>query len=136
MQYYETLGLARSAEPQVIDAAYKAMMRRYHPDVFDGSRDYAEQTAKRLNEAYGILKDPLKRAEYDRALGQSHRQSAPQSPPRQPKPESRPQEPWDWESDPLGLRTKIEVKKDWSSFKVVGGAIAFMFMIAGIESIF
>lgn len=69
MNYYEILGVDRSAEPEVVDAAYRAMMRRYHPDTFAGAKDEAEQRAKRLNEAYAVLKDPQKRRAYDATLG-------------------------------------------------------------------
>lgn len=69
MNYYETLGVDRGAEPKVIDAAYRAMMRRYHPDKFSGPKDEAERRAKLLNEAYAVLKDLEQRRSYDETLG-------------------------------------------------------------------
>lgn len=69
MNYYEILGVDRGAEPEVIDAAYRAMMRRYHPDKFSGPTDEAERRAKLLNEAYAVLKDPEQRRSYDETLG-------------------------------------------------------------------
>lgn len=68
MNYYEILGASRQAEPAVIDAAYRAMMRRYHPDVFNGGRDEADRRSKEINEAYGTLRDPRRREAYDATL--------------------------------------------------------------------
>ncbi|MBB5698552.1 J domain-containing protein [Sphingomonas yantingensis] len=56
MNYYEILGADRGAEQEVIDAAFRAMMRRYHPDTFAGPKDEAERRAKQLNEAYSVLR--------------------------------------------------------------------------------
>lgn len=69
MNHYETLGVDRGAEAAVIDAAYRAMMRRYHTDVHPGPRAEAEQKSRALNAAYEILKDPEKRRAYDSSLG-------------------------------------------------------------------
>lgn len=73
MTYYEILGVDRLAEPDVIDAAYRAMMRRYHPDTFAGAKEEAERRAKLLNEAYAVLRDAERRHAYDETLGPAHR---------------------------------------------------------------
>ncbi|MCW3845971.1 DnaJ domain-containing protein [Sphingomonas sp. LB-2] len=69
MNYYEILGVDRGAEQEVIDAAFRAMMRRYHPDIFAGPKAEAERRAKQLNEAYAILRNPERRRAYDATLG-------------------------------------------------------------------
>lgn len=61
--YYKILQIDPSAEPEVIDAAYKRLMLKYHPDI-NKSLDASEK-AKVINEAYECLKDPIKRKKYD-----------------------------------------------------------------------
>ena len=61
--YYETLGLARTATQDDIKKAYRKLARKYHPDVSKESD--AEARFKEINEANEVLKDPEKRAAYD-----------------------------------------------------------------------
>ncbi|MDR2107516.1 MAG: molecular chaperone DnaJ [Holosporaceae bacterium] len=65
MDYYETLGISRSADDNEIKKAYRRMAMQYHPDKNKGDKE-AEAKFKSLNEAYETLKDPQKRAAYDR----------------------------------------------------------------------
>jgi molecular chaperone DnaJ len=63
--YYEVLGVARDASGEEIKRAYRKLAREHHPDVaHDKSR--AEHRFKEINEAYEVLSDPGKRAQYDR----------------------------------------------------------------------
>lgn len=67
--HYRTLQVTRDAEPEVIERAYKALSRKYHPDRRDASeRAWATRRMQRLNEAYGVLRDPRARARYDARL--------------------------------------------------------------------
>lgn len=62
--YYEVLGVPRTATPQELKAAFRSLARQYHPDV---SKDHdAEEKFKAINEAYAVLSDVDKRAAYDR----------------------------------------------------------------------
>jgi len=61
--YYTTLRVARDADGATIRAAYRALMRRFHPDV--NASDDAIARAKAINEAYACLRDGSKRALYD-----------------------------------------------------------------------
>ena len=62
--YYETLGVARGAAQDDIKRAYRRLARKYHPDV--STESDAEARFKEVGEAYEVLKDPEKRAAYDR----------------------------------------------------------------------
>ncbi|SFG54287.1 curved DNA-binding protein [Duganella sp. CF458] len=61
--YYATLGVAKTASEDEIKKAYRKLVRKYHPDV--SKEADADARTKELNEAYGVLGDPEKRAAYD-----------------------------------------------------------------------
>jgi DnaJ-class molecular chaperone len=63
--YYEVLGVSRDATPEAIKKAYRALARKYHPDVNPGDKT-AEGHFKEVQQAYDILSDQEKRARYDR----------------------------------------------------------------------
>src|SRR5579862_2521966 len=63
--FYETLGVSRSASPDEIKRAFRKLAMQYHPDRNAGDKN-AEQKFKDINEAYDVLKDDQKRAAYDR----------------------------------------------------------------------
>jgi len=63
--FYETLGVSRSADADELKRAYRKLAMQYHPDRNAGDKS-AEQKFKEINEAYDILKDDQKRAAYDR----------------------------------------------------------------------
>ena len=62
--YYETLGVERDASQDDVRRAYRRLARKYHPDV--SKEADAESRFKEVGEAYEVLKDPEKRAAYDR----------------------------------------------------------------------
>lgn len=61
--YYETLGVPRTATQADIQRAYRKLARKFHPDV--NKAPDAEERFKEINEAYEVLKDPEKRKKYD-----------------------------------------------------------------------
>lgn len=63
--YYEVLGVSRSAEDAAIKKAYRKLAKKYHPDTNAGNAQ-AEEKFKEATEAYEILSDPEKRKLYDR----------------------------------------------------------------------
>lgn len=62
--YYEIIQVHHAAEPEVIQAAYRRLSLKYHPDVYHGAD--AQRRMALLNEAYAVLSDPQRRAAYDR----------------------------------------------------------------------
>ena len=62
--YYEVLGVERSADEAAIKKAYRALAKKYHPDANPGD-ETAEKKFKEASEAYAILSDPEKRSQYD-----------------------------------------------------------------------
>jgi molecular chaperone DnaJ len=62
--YYDVLGVPRSASADELKAAFRRLARQYHPDV--NKEADAEERFKEINEAYAVLSDPEKRAAYDR----------------------------------------------------------------------
>jgi curved DNA-binding protein CbpA len=63
---YDVLNVAPEAEPVVLEAAYKALIKKYHPD--QAVEAPVSKDAAQINEAFAILKDPAKRADYDHRL--------------------------------------------------------------------
>ena len=62
--YYEVLGLDKSADADAIKRAYRQLAKKYHPDLNPGNAE-AEKNFKEVNEAYSILSDTEKKAKYD-----------------------------------------------------------------------
>ena len=63
VDYYQTLEIEKNASSKDIQAAYRRLARKYHPDV--NKESDAEEKFKLINEAYEVLKDPEKRKKYD-----------------------------------------------------------------------
>ncbi len=62
--YYEVLGVSRTATPEEVKKAYKKLAKQYHPDLNPDSKT-AEENFKEVNEAYEVLSDENSRARYD-----------------------------------------------------------------------
>ena len=91
--YYELLQVSENADQEIIQAAYRRLVLRYHPDR--SSEPNAAEMTQRLNDAYAILSDPVQRAEYDRerrgstgrpSSGTGRSRPNPPPPPRPPPP--------------------------------------------------
>lgn len=79
--YYQVLGVERSASDEQIKAAYRKLARKHHPDLHQGEdKKAAEERFKEINEAYEVLGDPEKRSKYDQ-LGTGFRHGQEWQPP-------------------------------------------------------
>jgi curved DNA-binding protein len=77
--YYESLGVPRTATPEEIKKSFRRLAREYHPDVAKDKKK-AEERFKEINEAYEVLSDPEKRKKYDE-LGEHWKSGAEFRPP-------------------------------------------------------
>src|SRR5882672_1701156 len=77
--YYESLGVPRTASEAEIKKAFRKLAREHHPDVAKDKKK-AEEKFKEINEAYEVLSDPAKRKKYDE-LGANWKSGAEFRPP-------------------------------------------------------
>jgi len=63
--YYEVLGVSKSATEDELKKAYRKLAKQYHPDANPDNKEEAEKKFKEVNEAYEVLSDPQKRKMYD-----------------------------------------------------------------------
>ena len=128
MNPYEILGVSAKAPDFVIQAAYRSLLKKYHPDKYSGN-DARELTA-RIIDAYKIVGDPVARANFDRKMSpngtskQSGAGTAKNAPPSPPKP-STPNKGADGRSRQIGGRS-IEYK---SLVWVVLGALVILAIV-------
>ena len=67
--YYEILEVNKKASKEVIEKAYKVLVKKYHPDLYNGKKkNFAEEKIKEINEAYSVLTDEFMKEQYDMEL--------------------------------------------------------------------
>lgn len=72
--YYEILEVNQKASKEVIEKAYKVLVKKYHPDLYTGAKkEYAEKKIKEINEAYNILADEFLKEQYDNEIYNQNR---------------------------------------------------------------
>lgn len=75
--YYTVLGMRPNATPTDIKKRWRELIELYHPDRYEGNAEWTAERAKRVNEAYSILKDEEKRKEYDERLIEDLKEKSP-----------------------------------------------------------
>ena len=69
LTYYDILGVSSKADQNEIKEAYRKLQKKYHPDVYQGGDlELATEKIKQVNEAYSVLSDETKKAEYDQRM--------------------------------------------------------------------
>jgi hypothetical protein len=111
---YQVLNVAASAEPEVIEAAYRTLMKKYHPDRAGESA--LRSKASEINAAYSVLRDPHRRADYDRRET-ARRQACAAGPPLPPWPPQAPPQP---------RRFSAAMWSGWAVALMIGGFAATM----------
>jgi hypothetical protein len=91
VNYYDILEISPTASDEVIHSAYKALVKKYHPDVYEGDSEFAHRQMLKINEAYEVLSDAEKRRQYDMQLHSEHQQqSVTEEEPPEPEYHSQP----------------------------------------------
>ncbi len=116
--YYEVLGVSRTATQEEIQRAYRKLARKYHPDVNKAAD--AEDKFKELNEAYEVLKDADKRSKYDQ-LGANWKDGQ----------EFRPPPGWDFQYNYGGAGARPGAGQNDFNWGGVGGFSDFFEMLFG-----
>ncbi|MBR1645952.1 MAG: DnaJ domain-containing protein [Selenomonadaceae bacterium] len=76
MTYYEILGVDRNATAQELKKAYRALARKWHPDLNRDNPEVAEKKMTEINVAYSVLSDEVSRIDYNKKLDAESAQSA------------------------------------------------------------
>ncbi len=139
---YRILGLADNVEPEVIEAAYKKLAQKYHPDYNTSAN--ATATMQDINWAHEILKDPEKRANYDREASYQAPPEPKPAPPKPPTPQPKPKPPPKPKTPPPRPQTSTKAPKP-TGLRLIGrialvfaGVFAFLTLLsyatAAVES--
>ena len=75
MNYYEILKVSKNANQEQIKNAYKLLVKKYHPDLYVGDKEFAEKKLREINEAYKILSDFDTKKEYDKYLENKYQEN-------------------------------------------------------------
>ena len=102
--YYRALQVDQSAEPEIIEAAFKRLARKYHPDMNSSAR--AGEKMREINEAYSVLSEPVSRKNYDLTYGDSYGGNS-------SDPAAGPQ-------DTVRYPTPVWLKRLWTALGVLG----------------
>lgn len=117
MNHYEALEVSPKASPEVLRAAYKSLIQRYHPDRNPGD-EHAALRSRRVVDAYQVLSDAARRAAYDQQLSRQQASAAPglQKIPANAAPARRPGRGSHWLLWPVTALVVLALWFLWSAF--------------------
>lgn len=79
--YYEILEVNPKASKEIIEKAYRVLIKKYHPDLYTGEKQrYAENKIREINEAYHVLSDEFLREQYDNEVNKQYSYQEPRQP--------------------------------------------------------
>jgi len=127
--YYRILGVASYSEEVVIQAAYRALMRRYHPDT--NSSPDAQQRATEINEAYAVLNNIARRRQYDAERKAARARSGTESQKKSPNSSTsgEPRSPPRKAATPPSAPVQHATKENYRVLAAVGGIILMLIAI-------
>jgi len=74
--HYDNLQVSRHASPEVIRAAYKSLVQKWHPDRYPGQREEAQRVIHIISQAFEVLSDPIRRRQHDDWIEGSAKQTS------------------------------------------------------------
>lgn len=125
MNYYDVLGVPQSASQEEIRAAYLAQIKYFHPDVFPENPEIAKLKTLQLNEAYAVLHNLDRRAQYDWILNREAEAKAPPPPPSSPPPQTNTSA--DTNSSNYHSRSRVRSKSEKIIRSLLGIAVVIVF---------
>lgn len=130
--HYDTLEISARASPEVVRAAYRSLIQRFHPDRRPGDTQAAARAAA-ITAAYEVLSDPVQRAAYDQALAAAGPASRP--PPARPE-AARPQPQGGGRANGLGSRWPLGGRGARALVALaVTGALAAWLALGGVKAL-
>jgi hypothetical protein len=133
-KFYQVLGVRSSATADEIKSAYRELVKRHHPDLFEaaGAKAEATQKLRQINEAYAVLGNPERRNRYDQAFVQKP-QARPRAPTAAQRRRTSPPRP---QAAPRRKTFKIpqvrlHFSKKWAGYSLGAAAVIFVLFYAG-----
>jgi DnaJ-class molecular chaperone len=120
--HYAILGIAGNADPEVVRAAYRALAKKYHPDTANHTNLVGR--FQEINEAYLVLSDAERRAQYDHATFEKPSEKPPEKPSKKP-PEKAPQR-----------KQRRPITLIHAAWEKIGNAFLIVFLMGGVVVLF
>ena len=132
--FYQVLGVERSASADKIKSAYRELVKRYHPDLFAtaGAKAKATEKMRQLNEAYAVLGNAKRRQRYDQAFIQQPK-TAPRAPvAAQRRRAARPRLSANLRSTTANiLKGCLHFSKKWAGYALAAATVVMILIYAG-----